>query len=465
MLGTFALYYPDIRVPLQDELDRLARWVNLAEVAISRARDIIALREAATQDPLTGLLNRTAVMARIKTAEAQGRRVAVLFVDLDQFKFVNDTLGHAAGDQFLQIVAERLTDCAGEQDTVARFGGDEFLVVCPDCAEVAEAEALARKMINALHRPMTISGRTLSLSASVGIALQRPDGETGGLSDLVSDADLAMYAAKRTGRNSVAVFTPHLRAEAADRLSLEADLNLALANGELDCAYQPTVDMRSGRIIDVEALLRWRSPTRGTVAPLDFIPVAEDSGLVGAVGQFVLERSCAQMATWRTSAAEWADVVMWVNVSPRQLLDAGFADAVDQVLTENGLPAANLGLEVTESTFIEDSLAVRTTLLRLRSRGVHVAIDDFGTGYSSLAQLEHLPVDVLKIDRQFTSEIVTGGTRAGLVAAIVTLADTMGLRAIAEGVETVCAATASAATRLPLWSGLPLVAPAGRGTV
>ncbi len=462
VLGTFALYYRDIRVPRLDELERLARWVNLAEVAISRARDITALRAAATLDSLTGLVNRTAILSRIESAVAgSAGRPAVLFVDLDQFKFVNDTLGHAAGDQFLRVVATRLANCAGLNDTVARFGGDEFLVLRPACSGHEEVEALAHEIIGSLHRPMTINGRTLSLSASIGIAL-RPDGadpqqadpqqadprhddprhddprhdDPHQYVDLVSDADLAMYAAKRTGRNSVATFTPDMRAGAADRLSLEADLNMALANGELYCAYQPSVDMGTGKILGVEALLRWNSPSRGAVAPDDFVPVAEESGLVLAVGQFVLGQSCAQLATWRAAAPDWRDVVMWVNVSPRQLLDPGFADRVDDLLAAGNLPPSALGLEVTESTFIEDSTLVRTNLLQLRGRGVHIAIDDFGTGYSSLAQLEHLPVDVLKIDQQFIAGIASGGVHAGLVAAIITLAKTMGLSVVAEGVET-----------------------------
>ncbi len=437
VLGTFALYYREIRVPRLDELQRLARWVNLAEVAISRARDITALRAAATLDSLTGLVNRTSILSRIESAVADvTARPAVLFVDLDQFKFVNDTLGHAAGDQFLQIVAGRLTDCADPTDTVARFGGDEFLVLRPACTGCAEAEALAHRIIRSLHRPMTIDGRTLSLSASIGIALRQESSDPHKHIDLVSNADLAMYAAKRTGRNSVAAFTPQMRAEAADRLSLEADLNIALTKGELQCAYQPTVEMGTGRILGVEALLRWNSPTRGAVPPKDFVPVAEDSGLVNAVGLFVLSRSCAQIADWRVASTDWRDVVMWVNVSPRQLRDPGFADVVDELLAINGLPPAALGLEVTESTFIDDSATVRATLLRLRGRGVHIAVDDFGTGYSSLAQLQHLPVDVLKIDQQFIAEIASGGARAGLVAAIVTLAETMGLSVVAEGVET-----------------------------
>ena len=464
VLGTFALYYGDIRVPRLDELDRLARWVNLAEVAISRARDITALRAAATLDSLTGLVNRTAVLARIDAAVASSdHSPAVLFVDLDQFKFVNDTLGHAAGDRFLQIVARRLTDCAGPDDTVARFGGDEFVVLSPDCDHSA-AERLARRIIGALHGPMNIDGRTLSLSASVGIAVCQA-GEPNENLDLVSDADLAMYAAKRTGRNSIAVFTPHLRAAAADRLSLEADLSLALSAGELHCVYQPSVDMIDGRILGVEALLRWQSPTRGDVPPQDFVPVAEDSGLVGPVGHFVLERSCAQMAAWRAASAGWRDVVMWVNVSPRQLRDPAFAQSVSLVLATSGLPASALGLEVTEGSFIDDAAAVQTTLLNLRSRGVHVAIDDFGTGYSSLAQLEHLPVDLLKVDRQFTAEIASGSIRAGLVAAIVTLADTMGLRVVAEGVETVAQRDLLISLGCRYGPGLSVVGSAGTGRV
>ncbi len=437
VLGTFALYYTDAREPLADEMHRLGRWVNLAEVAISRARDITALREAATLDSLTGLVNRTEVLRRIAEAVAvEHNRVGVLFVDLDQFKFINDTLGHAAGDQFLQVVAGRLTRCADESHTVARFGGDEFVVLCPNCDSYDEAKALARKMISALHHPMSIGGSTLSLSASIGIALEREDDPTRSFSDLVGDADLAMYAAKRTGRNSVAVFTPHLRVEASDRLSLEADLNLALSNKELDCEYQPTVAMDTGKVLEVEALLRWRSPTRGAVPPMDFIAVAEESGLIGEIGEFVLRRACAQLATWRAAGGDWLEAVMWVNVSPRQLRDSGFAAVVEEVLKATGVPPERLGLEVTEGTFIDDSDAVRATLLRMRSSGVHVAIDDFGTGYSSLAQLEYLPVDVLKIDRQFVSEIASGSTRSGMISAILTLARTMGLRVVAEGVET-----------------------------
>jgi diguanylate cyclase (GGDEF)-like protein len=435
VLGTFALYYDEVKVPGKDDLERLGRWVNLAEVAITRARDITALRTAATLDPLTSLVNRTEVTTRIRAAvDGPGHRAAVLFLDLDQFKFVNDALGHAAGDEFLRVVAARLTDCADPEDTVARFGGDEFLVLRPQCHSLAELEALARRMISIVHRPITINGHSLSLSASVGIALQHADSE-GAPADLVSDADLAMYAAKRTGRNSVAVFSPGLRAAAAARLSLEADLSVALVNGELDCAYQPTIAMDSGRILDVEALLRWNSPTRGSVPPLSFISVAEASGLIRDLGKFVLLRACRQMVAWR-SAAAWQDVVIWVNVSGRQLLDPGFVGVVEKVLGESGLPSGNLGLEVTESTFIEDSEMARSTLLQLRTQGVHVAIDDFGTGYSSLAQLEYLPVDVLKIDRQFTAEISTSETRVGLVSAILTLAATMGLRVVVEGVET-----------------------------
>ncbi|MET3807511.1 diguanylate cyclase (GGDEF)-like protein [Nakamurella sp. UYEF19] len=237
VLGTFALYYREVRVPEQDELDRLARWVNLAEVAISRARDIIGLREAATLDPLTGLVNRAEILRRIVAAQALSLACpAILFVDLDQFKLVNDTLGHAAGDQVLQVVARRLTGCAGPADTVARFGGDEFVVLCPVCEVLADAEALAHSMVEALCHPMTIAGRTLSVSASIGIAMRRQQ-DAGEFFDLVSDADLAMYAAKRAGRSSVAVFTPGLRAAAAEELTA-----LAGHDGAFDMPFPRRAD-------------------------------------------------------------------------------------------------------------------------------------------------------------------------------------------------------------------------------
>ncbi|MDQ6659049.1 MAG: EAL domain-containing protein, partial [Actinomycetota bacterium] len=364
-----------------------------------------------------------------------GRGLAVLFIDLDQFKFINDTLGHAAGDQFLKAVADRLKACTGPRDSVARIGGDEFLLLCPTITRRRQAELLGRRIVTSLQQPLAIYGRSVSLSVSVGIAMHSP--KAGPLtSDLVGDADLAMYAAKRSGRNSVAVFNDELRQRAAGRLSLEGDLSQALANDEMACAYQPIVDLRTGELLAVEALLRWNSPTRGQLPPRSFIPTAEDSGLIFGLGEFVLRTACTQLAAWRADNKAWHNVSMKINVSPRQLRDSAFADLTEQVLASTRLPARTLGLEVTETTFIVDPLVARNTLTRLRSRGIQVAIDDFGTGYSSLAQLKDLPTDVLKIDRQFITDINTDAEAAGIADAIITLARTLGLGVIAEGVET-----------------------------
>lgn len=434
VLGTFALYYEDVRVPTGAELAQVSRWVNLAEVAISRAGDLAALREAATVDTLTGLVNRPEALRRLEIALATpDESLAVLFVDLDQFKFINDTLGHLAGDRFLQEVAARLTACVPLRDTVSRFGGDEFLLLC-HAVTVEAAQKLGHRIIAALAQPMSLYGRMVALSASVGIAVHPPEGEAG-LVDLVGDADLAMYAAKRSGRNSVAVFNQDLRQQAADRLGLEGDLRQALKNGEMDCAYQPIVDLRTGRLIGVEALLRWDSPTRGQVPPITFISTAEDSGHIHALGEFVLRRALTQLAAWRSDHPDWPELTVAVNVSPRQLGDPDFADLVELVLTDTGVAPDRLGLEVTERCLIDDADTAQATLIRLRRLGVQVAVDDFGTGYSSLSQLQKLPVDVLKIDQQFI-DAISEPANAGIIQAILTLAHHLHLHVIAEGVET-----------------------------
>ncbi|WP_353649258.1 EAL domain-containing protein [Nakamurella sp. A5-74] len=436
VLGSFALYYRTVREPEEEDLKQMTRWVNLAEVAITRAETVAALHDAATQDALTGLSNRTEALRVLDDlTETPDTAAAVLFVDLDQFKFVNDTLGHAAGDEFLVEMAHRIAVCARPQDTVARIGGDEFLLICPDVTSEQQARAIAGEVVAALGHPMPIAGRSISLSVSVGIGLHPP--VTGPASeDLIANADLAMYAAKRTGRNSIAVFDEELRLEAADRLSLEADLADALSDGDLTCAYQPIVDMRNGRMVGLEALVRWTSATRGEVPADLLVAAAEDSGQILQLGEVVLRQACAQMARWRELTPGWRTVGIGVNVSPRQLADPEFGRLVHSVLAETGVPPGQLWLEITEGTVVPDPSLAGTTIAHLREAGVRIAIDDFGTGFSSLAQLKDLPADLLKIDRSFVADITSDRAVGGIVEAIMTLADTLGMVVTAEGIET-----------------------------
>ncbi|MTD13910.1 EAL domain-containing protein [Nakamurella sp. YIM 132087] len=436
VLGTFAQYYRDTRAPTAEDLVQMRRWVNLAEVAMTRAADLAALRDAATYDNLTGLMNRAAVLNLLQQSiDQRDPGMALLFVDLDQFKFINDTFGHAVGDQFLEAVAARLVAIADPAETVARFGGDEFLVVCPGVVDRAEADRRGQRIVTALRQPITHAGRTISLSVSVGVAMHAP-GSDGRAADLVGDADLAMYAAKRSGRNSVAAFSDDLREQAAGRLSMEGELDKALENGDLTCDYQPIVEIRTGRVIALEALMRWRTPGRPEVPPGRFIPTAEESGQIFALGELALRRACTQMMLWRSAASHWRDVTLWINVSPRQLRDPSFPDLVDSVLVDTGFPAKSLGLEVSETSFVYDSPVAKQSLKYLRGKGIKVAIDDFGTGYSSLAQLRELPVDVLKIDRQFVTDLGSQDSGPGIIEAIVALGRVLKLEVVAEGVET-----------------------------
>lgn len=437
VVGAVAVYHADVRAPHQHELDQLGRWVTLAELAISRARGIAALRVAASRDPLTSLANRPALLRELETRlrGGHGGQVGVLFVDLDRFKSINDTLGHHVGDHFLQVVAERLLACAGPDDLVARFGGDEFVLVT-SAVDPAGVEQLGTAVLEALRPPMTALGQTVSVSASIGLATSGAQPGLLTATGLVGDADLAMYDAKSRGRGDVTWFAPVMRERALDRLQIQLDLEAAIGNGELFAVYQPQVEVRSGRVVSVEALLRWHSPTRGDVPPLQFIPLAEECNLIGRVGELVLRQACAQLVAWRADDAAWASCEVWVNVSAHQLADPGFGALVRRTLAETGLPAVALGLEITETSVMGDERQVREVLQDLRDLGVGVAIDDFGIGFSSMSRLKHVPVDVLKIDRTFVTDLATDDIDAQIVAGLLALAGALGLQVVAEGVET-----------------------------
>ncbi|MCU1374170.1 MAG: hypothetical protein JWO68_1456 [Actinomycetia bacterium] len=417
-----AVHYRDVSARVVQQAEREAL---LAAELEARAE----LAHAATHDSLTGLPNRVELLAWLTDALARPRRsgaVTVLFCDVDRFKVVNDSLGHAAGDELLVAVAQRLAHDIRPGDMVARLGGDEFVVALPS-ATLLEAETIAARLLDAFGEPVVVAGRRLVVSASVGLA-QADVGATA--ETLLRDADAALYLAKDRGRDQVARFDDALRTDVVVRLQTEHELRDAVGAGQLRLHYQPSFDLRTGRVAGAEALLRWEHPTRGLLAAGSFIELAEDTGLVGPLGDWVVPEACG--ATW---GSELEGMVVWVNVSLRQLVRPGFArHLLDQIGAAGG-STDRIGIEVTESALAEDHSVPLRELRLLSDAGVRIAIDDFGTGYSSLARLRRYPVDVLKLDRAFVADLDTDAGRA-VAAAVVELAHALGAVALAEGVET-----------------------------
>ena len=398
----------------------------------------------ALHDPLTGLPNRRqlleALTRRLHSQDESEHAMALLFLDLDEFKTVNDSLGHAAGDLLLVEVGRRLAAAVREGDLVARFGGDEFAVLCPGVQDEAGAELLAHRLLADVTGSTQIDAHEVAIAGSLGIVVAGAQHRAA--EELLRDADVAMYQAKAAGKNTWALFDETAHDRDQDRLALVADLRRALEHGELTVAYQPVFsvaramcDPDGGSTVSVEALARWDHPERGPVSPQEFVLLAEQNGLVVALGDHVLRTACAQMVRWQRELGDRAPGAVSVNVSPLQLRRAGFVDRVAQLLDEVGLPPSRLTLELTESVVMHDPDAAAACFRSLRELGVRIAVDDFGTGYSSLALLRRLPVDQLKIDRSFLRELGQSG-HAPIVAAVVALAESLGLVAIAEGVET-----------------------------
>jgi diguanylate cyclase (GGDEF)-like protein len=386
------------------------------------------------EDPLTGLPNRALLMDRLGHALSQASRrdghVAVLFLDLDNFKVVNDSLGHSVGDRLLKQVADRLDETIRVGDTLARFGGDEFVVICDCVGSLSDAEVLATRLADALQRPFALDDGDFHLSVSIGIAL-------GGPSDtpetVLRDSDAAMHQAKASGRNRTGVFTAALRARTVARLDTDGALRRAIDRQELTLHYQPVVDLLTGRVTGVEALVRWDRPEVGFVPPADFIPLAEENGLIMQIGQMVLDEACQQAAAW---AKDGHDLLMGVNLSTSQLADPGLAAFVAETLARHGVAPGRLCLEVTESRLMQNLEQARVTLAVLRELGILLAIDDFGTGYSSLAQLCSLPFSWLKIDRCFVSDLTRDRAGEKVLGSVLHLAGSLEMSAVAEGVET-----------------------------
>lgn len=396
------------------------------------------LTQQAFFDALTGLPNRVLFLDRLKQALVRaGRRqdaVGLLFIDVDNFKIINDSLGHHVGDQLLTEAAARLRSCVRAQDTVARLSGDEFVVVLELLAGEDDAVPVANAIAHQFSRPFKLDGREVVITASIGIALS--DAGQDNADNLVRNADLAMYRAKSDGRARYVLFDPSMHTDTLARLELEGDLRRALDQGELRVHYQPIVTMDTGKVSEVEALVRWQHPTRGLVSPIDFIPLAEETGLIVPLGQWVLEEACRQVAAWHQQFPLEPRLTLSVNLSPRQFQKPFLVADVARVLHEAGLPASFLKLEITEGVIMRDVEATIRTLWELKNLGLQIAIDDFGTGYSSLAYLKRLPLDVLKIDRSFVSGIGQSQEDTAIVHAIMALAKSLNLTVTGEGIET-----------------------------
>ena len=419
---------------LKDEQGRVSHHIALFSDISERKEQEAHIRHMAEYDFLTDLPNRALIHDRLEqaihAAERQRGRLAVLFLDLDHFKNINDTLGHASGDELLQQVARRLQGTVRSAETVGRNGGDEFVLILPTLASPAEAAQLAQRLLDVLRQPFRIAEQSLAISTSIGISLYPDNGRE--LQDLLMSADLAMYHAKAQGRNRYQFFTPELNAQVAERLSLENHLRQALERRELHLVYQPQFDIGGQAIVGCEALLRWQHPEEGLVSPARFVPLAEESGLIVAIGRWVLDEACRQAAAWLEAGTP---LRVAVNVSAKQLGQPDFIAEVEAALARHRLPSRWLELEVTESTLMEDAEQATRQLRELKALGIYLAIDDFGTGYSSLAYLKRFTPDLIKIDRTFVMNLPHNGDDAAIVTAIVDLAEALGMSTLAEGVE------------------------------
>lgn len=425
----------------EDELLALS-FAHSLSLVLDNARELQEIKQTQDKldylahfDSLTGLPNRDLLTDRVKQAMTHARRfkvtVALLFIDLDHFKNINDSLGHAAGDELLQAVAQRMSNCVRDGDTVARLGGDEFIILLPALNGVADAATVANKILLALEPPFQLRGQKTFSSASIGISIFPNDSAE--MEDLLRNADTAMYHAKAIGRNNYQFFTYTLNETVQKRMHLERLLRQALDNEEFHLVYQPQLDIRNGNIIGAEALLRWKNPVLGVVPPGEFIPLAEDTGLIVPLGEWVLRSACVQAKRWADEGLEALRVA--VNLSIRQFRQPEFTALVNRILAETGLPPELLELEITESIMMQDVTATVVTMQELKKLGVYFSIDDFGTGYSSLSYLKRLPIDMLKIDQSFVRDIATDSNDAAIVSAITALANSLHLNVIAEGVE------------------------------
>lgn len=405
-------------------------------MAVMQRRVEEMIRHQASHDRLTGLPNRLLFDERLSLALAyahqRGEMLAVMFLDLDRFKIINDTLGHATGDQLLQQVAHRIAECLKKSDTIARWGGDEFTLILPQVSSASDAINIATRVIKSLQAPFNCREQEFHMTTSIGIALAPYDGEDA--ETLLKNADTAMYRAKYQGKNNFQLYAADMNTQALEQLVLANDLYKALNRSEFLLHYQPQVDLKTGQVVGIEALIRWQHPERGMIPPNRFISLAEETGQIAAIGEWVLYTACAQNRAWQE--AGYPPIRVAVNLSARQFQQQNLAQLINRVLTETGLEARYLEVEITESIAMQNIHVTIAVLDELRTMGVHISIDDFGTGYSSLATLKRFPLHTLKVDREFVKDLTTSNKDAALTQAIVTLAHGLDLDVIAEGVET-----------------------------
>jgi diguanylate cyclase (GGDEF)-like protein len=423
--------------PIHDDAGRFSGMSGtLTDITERRVLEERLLTQA-FHDDLTGLANRALFTDRVEhalTRRSTGKRlVGLLFLDLDRFKTVNDSLGHTVGDELLVAIGERLHAALRPEDTIARLGGDEFAILIEEVGTPQEVLELAERISSTFDAPFRSDEREITIRCSIGVVVASGGERT--VDDLLRDADVAMYRAKLSGRGSYALFEPSMQAEVAARLELESDLREAIANASLTLAYQPIVDLRDGRIVAVEALARWSHPQRGEVPPSVFIPIAEESGLIVPLGAWVLRRASLDLADLRRGGGAAADLRLSVNLSPGQLHDRSIVDKVLSALWEAGLPHDALGIEITEGLVLDVGEEGLGYLRELRAAGCKVSFDDFGTGFSSLGNLRSLPIDGLKIDISFVSAMLGGGVDAAVVEAVIRLGAALGVAVVAEGVE------------------------------
>jgi diguanylate cyclase (GGDEF)-like protein/PAS domain S-box-containing protein len=438
LLGVLNLYVDAHHRQTAEELQFITAAAHAVGSMIQRHRAEQQLRHHAYHDVLTGMPNRILFMDRLEQCLSFGERhpemrCAVLYLDIDRFKTINDSLGHTLGDQLLLEVSERVRSCMRPEDTVARMGGDEFTILLEDVVEPADALRVSDRLHTALQSPVLLEGREIFISASIGIAIAANNDRHA--ADLLRDADTAMYRAKSQGAGQTVLFDEHMHLRAVAQLTLESELRRAVERAELRVYYQPIVEAGSGEVLGFEALVRWEHPERGLVSPIEFIPLAEETGLINDIGNWVLTEACRQLQEWRQLFPERPDLYMSVNLSAKQFLQPDLVERIDAAIAAAGVEPRHIALEITESVLVDNPEAANKILLDLKARGLHLYVDDFGTGYSSLSYLQNFPFDALKIDRAFVSRLTPGIEEAEMVSTIIAIARNFNMSVIAEGVE------------------------------